>query len=50
MKRGMSENEIGKHVVDCAVKLHIAAGPGLLERVSESLLSHELRSAGLHLE
>ena len=30
----MNENEIGAVVVDCAVRLHIALGPGLLETTS----------------
>ncbi len=29
----MTENEIGRIVVDCAVKLHMELGPGLLETV-----------------
>ncbi len=43
----MTENEIGTIVVDCAIQLHRDIGPGLLERVYESLLSHELEAAGL---
>lgn len=43
----MNENEIGKIVVDCAVRLHKELGPGLLETVYEVLLSHELESRGL---
>ncbi len=46
----MTENEIGKIVVDCSVKLHMELGPGLLESVYEVLLSHRLQSAGLHVE
>ena len=38
----MTENEIGKIVVDCAVRLHIELGPGLFETVYEVLLAHEL--------
>ena len=29
----MNENQIGKEVVDAAVKIHSAPGPGLLESV-----------------
>lgn len=43
----MKENEIGKIVVDCAVRLHKEIGPGLLESVYEALLAHTLREAGL---
>ncbi len=43
----MTENEIGKIVVDCAVQLHKKLGPGLLEVVYEVLLAHELEKRGL---
>lgn len=46
----MTENEIGKIVVDCAVRLHIELGPGLLESVYEVLLAHLLHEAGLKAE
>ncbi len=29
-QEGMTENEIGKIIVDCAVRLHMELGPGLL--------------------
>ena len=43
----MNENDIGKIVVDCAVRLHKNLGPGLLESVYEVLLAHELEAKGL---
>jgi len=43
----MTENEIGKIIVDCAVRLHMELGPGLLETVYEVLLVHLLQEAGL---
>jgi GxxExxY protein len=46
----MTENEIGKIVVDCAVRLHIELGPGLFESVYEVLLEHMLREAGLRVD
>lgn len=46
----MTENEIGKIVVDCSVKLHMELGPGLLESVYETLLAHRLELAGLRVE
>ncbi len=46
----MQENEIGKHVVDCAVKIHMATGPGLLESVYEVILAYELRARNLQVE
>lgn len=46
----MTENEISKVVVDAALKVHRALGPGLLESVYEVVLAHELRSRGLHVQ
>ena len=46
----MTENEIGKRIVDGAVQLHRELGPGLLETVYEVILAHELRRQGLQVE
>jgi GxxExxY protein len=46
----MIENEITEIVVDAAVKLHKALGPGLLESVYEVILLHELRNRGIKAE
>ena len=46
----MTENEIGKIVVDSAIKVHRALGPGLLESVYETVLAHELTFRGLKVE
>ncbi len=46
----MTENEIGKVVVDSAVTVHRELGPGLLETVYEVVLTHELRQRGLRVE
>lgn len=46
----MTENELGSVIVDRAVRLHMALGPGLLETVYEVLLAHELQKAGLRVE
>jgi GxxExxY protein len=46
----MTENQIGKVVVDAAVTIHRALGPGLLESVYEAVLVSELRERGLHVE
>ncbi len=43
----MNENEIGKEVVDAAVKIHSALGPGLLESVYETVLAKELEQRGM---
>jgi len=46
----MKENEIGKIVVDAAIAVHRALGPGLLETVYEVVLTHELQKRGLPVE
>jgi GxxExxY protein len=46
----LNENEIGRIVVDCAVKLHMELGPGLLESVYEVLMMHALRQRRMSVE
>src|SRR5512133_795871 len=46
----MTENEIGKAVVDAAVKVHRELGPALLENVYEVVLARELERRGLRVE
>jgi GxxExxY protein len=46
----MTENQIGKVVVDTAVSVHRELGPGLLESVYETVLAHELRERGLGVD
>ena len=43
----MHENEIAETVVDAAVKIHKALGPGVLELVYQVILAQELRNRGL---
>jgi GxxExxY protein len=45
----MTENEIGRIVVDAAIAVHRALGPGLLESVYEAVLAAELRDRGLEV-
>ncbi len=45
----MTENEIGKIIVDKAIQLHREMGPGLLESVYEIVLAHELELSGLEV-
>ncbi len=45
----MTENDIAKHIVNAAYKLHIHLGPGLLESVYETILASELEKRGLHV-
>ncbi len=46
----MNENEIGRLVVDAAIAVHKALGPGLLESVYEVILARELERQGLRSE
>jgi len=41
---------IGAHVVDAAFQVHSTLGPGLLERVYETCLVHDLKKRGLSVE
>jgi len=50
MDQEFSEEEIGKIAVDCAVRLHMAVGPGLFESVYEVLLVGQLQERGLSVE
>lgn len=43
----MTENEISKVIFDCALKVHRALGPRLLESAYEECLYCELRKSGL---
>jgi GxxExxY protein len=44
------ENEIGKLLVDSALKVHRILGPGLLESVYDVALAHELRTRGCSVQ
>lgn len=46
----MTENELSKIVFDCALKVHQALGPGLLESAYEECLYYELKQTGLNVE
>jgi GxxExxY protein len=46
----MEIEEIGKQIVDAAIKVHRALGPGLLESAYQTCLAHELRKRGLSVE
>lgn len=48
--QGMTENEIGKRVVDAAIRTHRNLGPGLLESVYETVLAYELRRDRLDVD
>lgn len=42
--------QTGRAVLDCAMRVHTALGPGLLESAYEACLAEELRVAGLAVE
>jgi GxxExxY protein len=43
-------NELSGQIVDAALAVHSALGPGLLESVYEACLAHEIRKRGLGVE
>ena len=43
----MDIEEVAKQIVDAALKVHKALGPGLLESAYQACLAHELRKRGL---
>ncbi len=47
---GKDLNAISGQVVDAAIKVHSALGPGLLENAYEICLKHELQKRGLKVE
>ena len=46
----MTENEVATTIVDACFRIHTSLGPGLLESVYETVLAHELRQRGLHVQ
>lgn len=44
------EERIGKVIVNASFKIHRSIGPGLLEKIYEVCLAHELRKAGLDVK
>lgn len=46
----METNEITWQIIDAAMKVHTALGPGLLESAYEACLAHELKNRGLKVE
>jgi len=46
----MTENKIGKIVVNTAINIHKNLGPGLLETVYEVILANKLKEQGLSVE
>ena len=45
----MNENEIAQQIVDAALRVHMALGPGLLESVYQAALEYELKKRRLRV-
>jgi GxxExxY protein len=48
--RKMDIEEVAVRIVDSAIKVHTALGPGLLESAYQRCMEHELRKNGLAVE
>jgi len=46
----VKEEEVGKIIVNACYTIHKTLGPGLLEKVYEICLTHELQKAGLMVQ
>ncbi|WP_297085574.1 GxxExxY protein [uncultured Draconibacterium sp.] len=46
----MKENDISGKIIGCAIEVHKALGPGLLESAYEECLFYELKEAGIRVE
>jgi GxxExxY protein len=46
----MGINDITHQVIDAAMTVHTALGPGLLERAYEACLIHEIKKKGITIE
>ena len=46
----MRENDSGTQILEAAIRVHRALGPGLLESVYETILDRELTNLGLMVE
>lgn len=46
----MNENELSNKIIGCAIEVHYALGPGLLESAYKACLCYKLLQTGLHVE
>jgi GxxExxY protein len=47
---GQDIEQVATHIVDAAIKIHAALGPGLLESAYQRCMVHELKRRGLTTE
>lgn len=50
MKSKEEYEQIGSAILECAIEVHKALGPGLLESIYEECLCEELRNKGLEVQ
>jgi GxxExxY protein len=50
MKSKEEYEQIGSAILECAIEVHKALGPGLLESIYEECLCEELRNKGLKVQ
>jgi GxxExxY protein len=46
----VGDDEVGEKILGCALKVHRALGPGLLESAYEACLAYELTESGLQFD
>ncbi len=46
----MTENQISKLIIGCAIEVHKALGPGLLENIYKECLFYKIQKSGLLVE
>ncbi len=44
------DDPLTRTIIGCAIKVHRALGPGLLESAYQACLAHELRKAGMRIQ
>jgi GxxExxY protein len=45
----LTDDDLGERIIGCAITVHSALGPGLLESVYEACLVYELSKAGIEV-
>lgn len=46
----MDDNKLTEQIIGCAIKVHRALGPGLMESAYQECLFYELKKAGLFVD